>query len=238
MKAKKLTLSARPRQGTNTALRRDGALPAVLYGHGLKNQSLALDHKAFLKVFKDSGHTSLVSLTLGSPDETATTHPVLIKEVQLHPVRGHILHVDLYQVRMDEVIHAQVPLTFIGVAPAVKDQGGVLVRNMDEVSLEALPADLPHDIEIDISLLAAFDQPIRIKDIKVSAQVNLLEDPDSVVAIVQAPRSEEELEAELSEEAKEDVSSVEGVADKPAAGEGEEGIEDTGEAKTNEKAEK
>jgi large subunit ribosomal protein L25 len=194
----------------------------VLYGHGQENQHMALDQKTFTKVFKEAGYTTLIDLAVA--DSPHASQPVLVREVQIHPLRGHIMHVDLYRVKMDEVIRARVPLTFTGEAPAVKDLGGVLVRNLDEVELEAKPADLPHDISVDISSLAEFDAPMHVQDLKVSDKVKLLHEPDDVVALVQAPRSAEELEAELAEEVTEDVSSVEGVAEKPQ----EEGAEEAG----------
>ena len=210
-----ITLPAHTRAGKLGEIRQRDQLPAVLYGHGITNQSLALDRKKFSQVFKATGHTTLINLVIGE-EGSVQEHAVLIREVQIPPVRGNILHVDFYQVRLEEDTEAAVPLVFIGTSSAVKDQGGILVRNMDEIKVAALPADLPHTIEVDISPLAAFDEPIRIKDLSVSDKVKILHEAEDVVAIVQAPRSEEELEAELAEEIKEDVSSVEGVADKPA----------------------
>lgn len=211
---RRFQLKAGLRQGKPQALRHQDIIPAVLYGHGLKNQALQVDGKTFVKIFKAAGHTSLIDLSFAS-----TQHPVLIREVQHHPLKGSLLHVDFYQVRLDEKINAQVPLAFIGESSAVKDRGGVLIRNLDEVELEALPQDLPHDIKVDISLLDVFDQPFRVSDLALPPGVTLLHKLDEVVALVQPPRTEEELEAELTEEVTEDVTSVEGVKEeKPVAG--------------------
>ncbi len=205
--AKEIQLKAAPRRGSLSSLRRQGDIPAVLYGHGLKSRSLRVGEKKFSGAFKEAGHTSIISLNLASSDE----RPVLIREVQLHPVKGDILHVDFYQVRMDEKTTADVPIVFKGEAPAVKDRGGVLVRSIDVVELEALPQHLPHDIQVDISILTDFDQVIHVKDLSLPKGVELLHEPEEVVASVQPPRTEEELEAELAEEAAEDVEKVEGV---------------------------
>jgi len=233
--AQRFQLKAGLRQGKSRALRHQDIIPAVLYGHGLKNQTLQIDGKTFTKIFKAAGHTSLIDLSLAS-----AKHTVLIREVQYHPLKGNMLHVDFYQVRLDEKINTHVPLAFIGESSAVKDQGGVLIRNLDEVELEALPQDLPHDIKVDISVLDVFDQPIRVSDLTLPPGVTLLHELDEVVALVQPPRSEEELEAEL-EEVTEDIASVEGVKEeKPVAGatptaEGEEVEAKTEETKNQDK---
>lgn len=215
--AQQFKLEATARQGKSSALRSQDIIPAVLYGHGIKSQVLQVDQRTFARVLKEAGHTSLINLSVGT-----TKHTVLIREVQLHPVKNSLLHVDFYQVRLDEKITAHVPLNFTGESPAVKDQGGVLVRNLDELELEALPQDLPHDIKVDISILKTFDEPIRIADLKLPQGVELLHEPEEVIALVQPPRTEEELEAELAEEVTEDVEGVEGVKEEEEAAEGEE----------------
>ncbi len=233
--AQRFQLKAGLRQGKSRALRHQDIIPAVLYGHGLKNQTLQVDSKTFTKIFKAAGHTSLVDLSLAQ-----LKHTVLIREVQYHPLKGSMLHVDFYQVRLDEKINTYVPLAFVGESSAATDQGGVLIRNLDEVELEALPQDLPHDIKVDISKLDVFDQPLRVSNLTLSPGVTILHALDEVVALVQPPRSEEELEAEL-EEVTEDVASVEGVKEeKPVAGatpseEGKEVTTKTGETKNQDK---
>ncbi len=215
--AKTYKITAQDRQATAKAVRRQGKVPGVLYGHDTKPQHIETDAKEFAKMYREAGSTSLVTLTTADGKE----HPVLLREVQVHPVKGHIIHVDYYRVRMDEVITAQVPLNFIGESPAVKEKGGVLVRNIDELELEALPKDLPHDIEVDISSLDSFDKLIRLGDLKIPAGVKVLLDADAVVALVQPPRTEEEI-ASLATEVKEDVEAVEGVKkEEPAEAEGE-----------------
>jgi len=232
--AQRFTLEAKLRGASASALRQRGGMPAVLYGHGLKSVSLEVDGKKFMQVFSAAGSTSLVSLKL----EDGKEHPVLIREAQYHPVRGGILHADFYQVRLNEEIRAQVPIRYTGESAAVKDMGGVLVRNLDAIDLSALPANLPHDIEVDISVLKEFDQAIRISDLNLSKDITVFHEQEDVVALVQAPRSQEEIDAELAAETTEDVSSVEGVEDKEpeaeAAGEGEapaEGAEQPAESK-------
>lgn len=218
--AKKYTLEIHTRTSRPAATRQQGKIPAVLYGHGLGSKAVEVDAKAFGKVFRDTGSTTLISLTADDGQE----HPVLIREIQYHPLRDTVLHIDFYQVRMDEEIRAQVPIHFVGESPAVKDKGGTLVRNMDELDLSALPQNLPHDIEVDISVLTEFDEPIRVSDLKLPEGIELHHEPDEVVALVQAPKSEEEIEAELAEEVKEDVEAVEGIKKEEVPAEGEEAL--------------
>ncbi len=211
------TLEATQREGRANVTRQAGDIPGVLYGHGMKPANVAVNAKKFTKIFSQAGSTSLVTLAIAAGEK----YPVLLRDVQYHPVRGHIMHVDYYRVRMDEALRAAVPLLFVGEAPAVKDKGGVLVRNMDAVELEALPADLPHNIAVDISGLDSFEQLIRVSDLKLPQGVKMMHEPEEVVALVQPPRTEAEL-ASLVEEVKEDVNAIEGIKKEEPVAEGEE----------------
>lgn len=218
LKAKSRTVS------NNQALRRSGAIPAVLYGFGLDNQTIEVDQKTFSKLFKEAGQTSLINLTIEGFNKTKTKtqkeHTVLIREVQFHPLKNNTLHIDFFQVDMNKTIRTDVPLTFTNESPAVKDMGGVLIRTHDTVDLEALPKDLPHNIEVDISILDDFEKIIHIKDLILPDNVKLYHEQDDVIALVQPPRTEEELE-KLTEETKEDVEGVEGVKDEDQEGDEE-----------------
>lgn len=217
--AKRYTLQVATRTETASKARQTGNIPGVLYGQGIEAVTVEVVAKDFDRVYREAGETSLVTLSLKDGKE----YPVIIRETQLHPIKGHVTHVDFYQVRMDEEIRANVPLEFVGVAPAVKDLGGVLLRSMDEIEIEALPQDLPPHIEVDITPLDSFDKVIRIEDLKLPEGVKVLQEAEEVVVLVQAPRTEQELEA-LTEEVKEDVESVEGVKkEEPAEGEAAEG---------------
>lgn len=224
------TLEAKQRTGQPNATRRAGDIPGVLYGHGMTPANISVDAKKFTNIFSQAGSTSLVTLAI----EAGEKYPVLLRDAQFHPVKGHVMHVDYYRVRMDETLRAEVPLRFVGESAAVKDQGGVLVRNMDQVELEALPADLPHDIEVDISGLDSFDKLIRVADLALPKGVKLMHEEQDVIALVQPPRTEEELAA-LAEEVKEDVEAVEGVKKEEPVAEGEEGAEKAEEGKKESK---
>lgn len=206
--AGKFQIKGEKREKTSAQVRAAGGVPGVLYGHGIKNQAVQVDLKEFTKIFSQTGYTTLVSLAVGNVD-----HNVLVREVQFHPLKDHISHVDFYQVRLDEKVRAQVPLNFIGEAAAIKDLSGVLVKSIDVLDLEALPQDLPHNIAVDISALATFESAIHVADLSLPKGVHVFTAPETVVALVQAPRSEAELKS-LAEEVKEDVAAVEAVEKK------------------------
>lgn len=227
-----LTIVAGTRSANPGAVRRAGNIPAIVYGHGIDPQNVEVESRAFVKLFTAAGYTTMLTLTLQDGKE----HPVFIRDVQFHPIKNTMTHIDFYQVSMSEAISAKVPLKFVGEAPAVKDMLGVFVRNMDELEVEALPKDLPHDIEVDISALVSFESVIHVSDIKLPEGVTTHKEGTEVVALVQPPRSEQEIEA-LSTEVKEDVESVEGVKKpEPVEGEAVEGAEGK-EAKKDEKKE-
>lgn len=179
-------------------------IPAVVYGKHFKNESIVVDTKAFNLLFREAGTSNLVDIVVdgGSPIKT------LIHDSQKNPVTGEIIHVDFLKVNMKEKIHAEIPLTFVGESTAVIDLEGSLITPIDSIEVECLPGDLPSEIEIDISVLDDFEKNIKVSDIKVPTGVEILSEPEEILAFVQEPRSEEEM-AELEEEIVEDVSAVE-----------------------------
>lgn len=196
-------------------LRREGKIPAVIYGGGVKNQPLWVNYPDFQKAFKEAGRSAILELDIDGKKKAN----VLIQDVQLDPLTGNFSHADFFQVRMDQKIETEVPLEFIGESEAVASLGGVLNKSLDAIPVSCLPADLPAKLEIDISALKTFDDLIKIKDLRIPDKVKVLIDLETIAANVAPPRSEEEL-ASLSEKVEEDVSKVEGVAEKvPVEGE-------------------
>lgn len=185
-------------------LRRQRRIPAVVYGHGLSSRPLEIDQSEFIRIYKMAGATSLVDLTVGQDKPVK----VLIHSIQRHPTRQTVNHVDLYQVKMTERIEAEIGLTFDGESPAIKEQGGILVRALDKLKVSCLPGDLVSSISVDIGALKTFEDRIHVKDLKLSDAITVMISGDEVVASVIPPRSEAELEA-LSGEVKEDVAAVE-----------------------------
>jgi len=219
-----LTLNARIRDvfGKKVkSLREEGSVPAVLYGPGVENMALAVDLKEAEKIYKEAGENTIVKLKIKG--DKAPERNVLIYAVSRDTLGGQLIHLDFLQVRMDQTIKAVVPLEFTGESAAVKAEGGILVKNIHEVEVEALPADLPREITVDISSLATFEDAILIKNLPVPAKVKILAEPELVVAQVQPPRSEAELEA-LKEEVVEKVEEVKVEAEEKKAEKKEEEI--------------
>lgn len=204
----KLQAKLRQKGGLNE-LRNSGFVPGIVYGKGIANVSVAISAPAFGKVFKEAGESALVELEI----EGDKTRNVIINEVQTDPIKDMPIHADFLEVRMDQKIKAEIPLSFVGESTAVKELGGILVKSVQRVDVEAFPQDLPREIEIDISSIKTFEDHIKIGDVKMSPKVKILSDVSSIAASVVPPRSEEELEA-MKGEVVEDISKVEGVADK------------------------
>ncbi len=172
----------------NKALRKQGVIPAELYGHGIGNMHLSVDAKEFKKVFKEAGENTLIELVIAGEKRQA-----LIHDVTENYLSGNVDHVDFYQVRMDEKIKAHVPIEFAHDAPAVKEFGGILNKTMSEIEVEAMPADLPHRLTADLSSLAELNQSLYVKDIPVPKGVKILIDPETAIATVTPPIKEEEV---------------------------------------------
>lgn len=215
----KITLGAKLRDvfGHRTKKgRKEGLIPAVVYGRKIEAKSLWIKALEFSSLLRKAGESTIIELDVSGDQK----RNVIIYELQKDPVSDKFRHVDFFQVRMDEEIETEVELEYIGEAPAVKELGGVLVKNMDEITVKCLPADLPNKIEVDISVLKTFEDHICIKDLKISPKVKIDLEPETVVSLVSPPRSEAEMEG-LEGKVEEDVSKVEGVV-KEAPAEAEE----------------
>ena len=197
-------------------LRAQGKLPVVAYGHGFEPQPLEVDAKEAYKVYHAAGSNKIISLKIGD----GRARNALINDVQTDPRTGSLVHADLYLVRMDEELKAEVPLHFSGETELVYVQEGTLVKGLETVEVECLPANLPESIEVDISVLDEFEKSITLADLKLPEGVKFTtEEPEAIlVAKVEPPRSDEEL-AELESEVTEEL--PEGVAEEDEAAEGE-----------------
>ena len=203
----KLNVSARTETGKAlTKLREQGVVPAVLYGHDVAPVSLSVNYLDFSRAYKTAGESTLIELALDGKKPVNA----LIHDVATHPLSGRFVHIDFYQVNMKEEIETDVPLEFIGESPAVKSLSGILVRSLEEVKIKCLPNDLPHALEVDLSKLATFEDAIKIGDIKIPKDVQVLDDLETIVATVAPPRTEAEMDA-LNEKVEMDVTKVEGV---------------------------
>jgi large subunit ribosomal protein L25 len=202
----RIELKASPREiiGKKVkALRRQGQIPANIYGHDLESLPIQVESKTLLQTLVKTGGSTLVQLKIEG-DQTA--RPVLVREVQYSPRTGNLLHVDFYQVRMTERMQAEVPVVLVGEAPASADFGGIILQNLNALMVECLPGDLPGQIEVDITRLDTLDTSIQVKDLALPEAVTVITDPETSVVNVAAPRVVEEVEeVELGEGAVEGV---------------------------------
>lgn len=178
----------------NKSLKKEGKIPAVIYSKGTEATSISLNLKEFARVYRQAGESTVINLNI-EKDGKVQTQPVLIHEVDFDPVSDELRHADFYIVNMNEKITATIPLVFIGESEAVKAFNGIFLKNVHEVEVEALPKDLPHEIQVDISAIKTFDDHICIKDLQVASGVSVKGDANEIVAIVKPPRTEEELKA-------------------------------------------
>lgn len=178
----------------NDIARSEGLVPAECYGPGKENISITVKHNEFIKAYRQAGENSVIDLTIEGKAEN-----VLVQDLQIHPLTGFVIHIDFKFVDMNKVIIAPIPLEFVGKSPAVADMGGTLNKTMTEVEVEALPADLPHEIKVDISKLEDFHSVMHVSDLEIPGKVKVITDSELTIATVSAPR-EEEAADELSPE--------------------------------------
>jgi large subunit ribosomal protein L25 len=193
----RMTLDAQPRtvEGKKVRfMRRNGVIPANLFGHNVESKALQVDEMALERTLARAGKNALVTLNVADGTDA---RPVLIRSYQRKPTTGKLLHVDLYQVSMTETITTQVPLHFVGTAPGVT-LGGVLLRNLDTLQIECLPGDLVSAVEVDLSNLSEIGQAIEVRDLKLSSAIKILSNPETVIAKIMAPEKEEEVAAETT----------------------------------------
>lgn len=221
----KIDLAAQPRKVVGRKvkkLRGEGLLPANIFGKGVKSTSIAVSLADFLKVFEKAGETGLVALKLEGKKD-GEDRVVLVSNVQKDPISGTPLHVDFRQVDLKAKITAQVPVEFVGESPAEKQSLGTVVKHINEIEVEALPADLPDRFEVDLSILAEVDQAIFVKDLKHSKDVEIKSDAEAIVAKVEPPQKIEEVApapaAEVAAEG-EVPAGTEGEGQAPTEGEG------------------
>jgi len=170
-------------------LRREGKLPAVLYGHGFETTAILLDLRESTRALVHLTGSSLITIELDGKE-----HAALVREKQRDYIRNVLLHVDFQVVSMTEKIRAQVPVVITGVAPAVKDFNGVVVTGLDEIEVEALPQDLPEQFVIDIANLVNIGDGIYVRDVVVSDKVHIHEGKDEMIVVITAEMGEEAAE--------------------------------------------
>jgi len=184
-------------------LRKEGILPANIYGKKIKSESIQIDLKEFLNIYKVVGDTKLFYIN---------ERPVLVANIQKDPVSDSLLHIDFHQVDLKEKVEAKVPVELIGESPAEKQSIGTVVQYLNEIEVEALPTDLPDKFEIDISKLSEVDQMVHVKDLPFDkSKIEVKTDLEEILVKVEPPQKEEIIAPPVSEvPAEGEVPAVEG----------------------------
>lgn len=216
-----LTLKTRIRKISGRGvknLRKKGIIPAILYGPEIKNLALELNLKEFLKVFGEAGESSLISLQLENKKFL-----VLVHDIKYNPLTNTPLHIDFYQPKLTEEIEVAVPIIFEGEAPAAKELGGTLVKEIQEIKIKALPEKLLHEIKVNVGKLKTFEDEILVKDLELPNGVKVLRQENETIAKVLPP---EKIEEELEKPIEEKVEEVEKVEKEKKPKEEKEGAEE------------
>jgi large subunit ribosomal protein L25 len=186
-----ISVVAREVTGKRTKrLRAAGVVPAVVFGKTAGSVAVQLDMKAFEALYREAGRTSIVRVSVDGGTPTS----VVIKSIQRHPLTGRAVHVDFFAPDLTQEMLVDVPLVFVGTAPAVEESGGSLFTALDHLKVRALPADLPREFTVDVSPLVDLEAAIHVSDLAVAENVTVLNDPEELVAKVMPPRVEEEPE--------------------------------------------
>jgi large subunit ribosomal protein L25 len=199
----------------NKRLRTTGVVPGVLFGKKIGSIPVQVNAKALEVLYHQAGRTGVVKVSVDGGQPTSA----IIKSVQRNPLTRRALHVDLFAVDLTQEMLADIPLSFTGTSPAVELEGAILFTSLDHLKVRGLPGDLPHEIEVDLSPLVDLESTIHVRDLVVEAKVEVLNDPEDLVAKVTPPREEEVIEPVV-------VEGEEGA--EGAEGEGEEGAEGEG----------
>lgn len=227
-----VTLQRRSATGRgNGRLRRTGVVPGVVFGKGSESVPVQLDAKELETLYRAAGRTGIVKLKIageadgdgGAGKTPRNSKSAMIRTLQRHPLTRRPLHVDFFLVDLTHEMQADIPLVLVGEAPAVELTGGTLLANLDHVKVRALPADLPQQLEVDVSSLVELDSAVHVSDIVVDTEkVTVLNDPEELVAKVVPPRVEEEPEVPEAEELPEGEAEAAASVEETAEGGGPE----------------
>jgi large subunit ribosomal protein L25 len=188
----KVQIGVEPRMVTGKkvkALRRQGIIPAHLYGRGTDSLALQAVAPTVATLLRTAERNQIIDLQI---DGEPQTRPVMLRGVQRNPVTDDLVHIDFFQISLTEKLTAEVPLNFVGEAPAVQIFSGILLHAINHVTVEALPADLPGHIDVDMSGLETLEAALHVRDLALPPNVEMLTDPDQVIAKVSPPRVVEE----------------------------------------------
>jgi large subunit ribosomal protein L25 len=215
-------------------LRRQGITPVHLFGYNTEPMALQCETVRLKQVLKTAGKTKLVGLTV---DKHKKPRNVVVREVQKNAISGELVHVDFFQVSMEEKIKVDVPVVLVGEAPALKVKTNMMAQDLSAVEIECLPDRIPEAIQVDISVLVEDDQSIQVKDLVLGEGVVALTNPAQVVVRI-APLQIEKVEKKVVAEVAEGAEGAEGAEAAPAAEGAAEGAKEGKESKEPKKEEK
>ncbi|OGH89993.1 MAG: hypothetical protein A2469_03235 [Candidatus Magasanikbacteria bacterium RIFOXYC2_FULL_40_16] len=220
------SIEIKTRKENATDTRTQGLIPGVLYGPEIESTSFSVNGLVFGKLYEEAGESNLIDLAIDGKKPVK----VLIQDIQRDPVKNSITHIDLLQINMNKEMHATIPINFVGESVAVKEMGGTLNTSLEEVEVKCLPKDLVGSIEVNLSVLATFDDAVYVKDLVLPPGIVVTDSPNTAIATVSAPLTEEQLKA-MEESAIGDISKVEvekekKEGDEEASAEGEEAKEE------------
>jgi len=178
-------------------LRRQGIMPVHVFGHGIESMALQCDSAELRHVLAEAGKTKLINLKIGKARKPRN---VVVREIQRNPRTSELLHVDFYQVRMEEEIKVDVPIVLVGEAPALKSKSSMLVQELNTLAIECLPDKIPASVEVDLSSLEEAEEALHVRDLVLGEGVTILDDPDRIVAKISILPTEK-LEEVVVEEA-------------------------------------
>lgn len=197
----KFNLSAEVRSTSQklSELRASKRVPAVVYGHNFDNQVISVDNSDFLRTFRKSGESHIITL-----DIAGKSVDVLVHEVQREPITGDFLHVDFFAITKGEAVHTHIALNFTGKAPAVAN-GAILEESLKELEVKCLPADLVDSFDVDLSVLKEMGDVVRVSDLTIDAKYSVLTNADDVVVAAAKPAKVEETTETTEEEKTEEA---------------------------------
>ena len=213
-----LTVSPRSTDQRAAVLRRQKLIPMEIYGHGFDNQHVQVDYQTFRRTFEKATYSTIMHVTVEGAKDAV---PVLVQDVQYHPVTDEITHVDLHAIRMDEKVQTHISLSFVGDSEAIK-QGALLSTLKHQLEVSCLPGDLVHEIEVDLSALAEVGDVIRVGDLTIPKGLEVFDTDEEPIVTAVEPRVVEETEAEEEAGAEEGAEGEEGAEKTEGDGEKEE----------------
>jgi large subunit ribosomal protein L25 len=187
---KKVKLNAAKREDKKASdLRNNKLVPAIVYSSGDTPTQIQVVSSEIEKILAEGHEAALIDLNLGAEDIK-----VIIKDVQIDPVKGNTLHVDFYAVNMKQEVNINIPINFVGIAPGVKDHGGILNINRESLDINCLPGDIVESIDVDLTVLTDMDSAINVNDITLPSGITLASEENDLIANLVVPKKQEEPE--------------------------------------------